>query len=298
MLVSMKEITQAAYKENYCAMAPNVSWDIEARAAIEAAEEMKAPIILDFVYGCNPDILSLGESLVKLASQASVPVAINQDHGACMEHNIAAIKAGFTGIMVDRSTLPYEENVRQVKEMTEIAHGVGVGVEGELGHVGANDESAGDNSQYTDPSQAKAYVDATGVDQLAISIGTAHGPYVGKPNLRFDILENIKNTVDIPLVLHGSSGTGDDLLKKACSLGINKMNIYTDLLTGAIKEVQKLDLAKDSVLDFYPSLIRGYKTRLLEVIDFSGSAGKAWDVKTSVSSRKIVFEKSEYTQSF
>lgn len=298
MLVSMRDITRAAHEGNYCVMAPNVSYEIEARAAIEAAEEVNAPIILDFVYGVHPDILFLGNILTRLAEQSSVPVAVNQDHGACMEHNIAAIRAGFTGIMVDRSLLPYEENVRQVREMTEIAHGVGVGVEGELGHVGANDESMEDSSMYTDPTQAKSYVESTGIDQLAISIGTAHGPYKGKPNLRFDILEDIKNTVDIPLVLHGSSGTGDDLLSKACQMGINKMNIYTDLLIGAIKETQKLDLAVDSILEFYPRITKGYKTRLLEVLEFSGSCGKAWNVRTRVTNRKVVFEKNEVKQSF
>lgn len=297
MLVSMKEITQDAYKNNYCVIAPNVNWEIEARAAIEVAEEMKAPMILDFVYGCHPDILFLGETLIRLASQSNVPIAVNQDHGACMAHNIAAIKAGFTGIMVDRSLLDYEENVAQVKEMTAIAHSVGVGVEGELGHVGANDEKAEDSSLYTDPRQAKSYVESTGIDQLAISIGTAHGAYKGKPNLRFDILEQIKQTIDVPLVLHGSSGTGDDLLEKACKLGINKMNIYTDLITSAALEVQKLDLEVDSVLGFYPSLIKGFQRRLKEVLEFSGSKGRAWDASSGILNRQIIFSNEAVRQS-
>lgn len=297
MLVSMKEITQRAYEDNYCVIAPNVNWEIEARAAIEVAEEMRAPMILDFVYGCHPDIIFLGEILTKLAERASVPIAVNQDHGACMAHNIAAIRAGFTGIMVDRSLLSYDENVAQVKEMTSIAHSVGVGVEGELGHVGANDENADDSSLYTDPDQAKHYVDATGIDQLAISIGTAHGAYKGKPKLRFDILERIKETVEVPLVLHGSSGTGDDLLKKACELGINKMNIYTDLLTSAAREVQKMDMEKDFLLEFYPNLIKGFKRRLKEVVEFSGSAGKVWEAGGGILDRRIIFDEGEVKQS-
>lgn len=276
MLVSMKEIISHAYEERYCVIAPNFSNESEARAAIETAEEMRCPIILDYVYGCHPDIIALGEIATNLAREASVPVCINQDHGSCLAHNMAAIKAGFTGVMVDRSTLQLEENIKQVKEVTAICHSIGIGVEGELGHVGANDETVEDQSLFTDPLQAKRYVQETGVDQLAISIGTAHGTYKVAPQLRFDVLEAIKETVDVPLVLHGSSGTGDEQLKKCCELGINKMNVYTDLLTASIKAAQAFDFEKDSMQNFYEIFLGGYKNRLKEFIEFSGSKGKAW----------------------
>lgn len=291
MLVSMKEIITHAYNEKYCVIAPNIFNEFEARASIEVAEEMNAPVILDYIYGGTPDIFEIGRIARYLAMQASVPVAINQDHGACLAHNMVAIKAGFTGIMVDRSVLPLEENIRQVKEVTDICHSLGIGVEGELGHVGANYEAADDKSQYTDPLQAKNYVEKTGVDQLAISFGTAHGTYKVAPKLRFDVLEEIRNTVNVPLVLHGSSGTGDDQLRKCCELGINKMNVYTDLLTNAIRHAQAFDLKNDYILDFYPSFVAGYKERLRDFFEFSGSRGKAWKPEAE----KLVDKKYVYT---
>lgn len=298
MLVSMKEIITHAYEGHYCVMAPNFNNEMEARAAIEVAEEMNCPIIIDFVYGCHPDIIELGAIATRLAKEASVPVCVNQDHGGCLAHNMAAIRAGFTGIMVDRSTLPLQENIKQVKEVAELCHSLGIGVEGELGHVGANDETCEDQSLFTDPLQAKRYVEETGVDQLAISIGTAHGTYKVAPKLRFDVLEAIRDTVNVPLVLHGSSGTGDDQLKKCCELGINKMNVYTDLLTASIKAAQGFDFEKDSMLDFYKIMYNGYKTRLKEFIEFSGSKGKAWKCETeSITNRKVVYTEEEFKQS-
>lgn len=298
MLVSMKEITGRAYRDNYCVMAPNFNNEMEARVAIEVAEEMQCPIILDFVYGCHPDIIALGEAATRMAREASVPVCINQDHGGCLAHNMAAIRAGFTGIMVDRSTLPLEENIRQVREVAEICHALGIGVEGELGHVGANDETIEDQSLFTDPLQAKRYVEETGIDQLAISIGTAHGTYKVAPHLRFDVLEEIKKAVKVPLVLHGSSGTGDDQLRKCCEMGINKMNVYTDLLTASIKAAQNFDLEKDSMLVFYETYFNGYKSRLKEFIEFSGSKGKAWKKEESgISDKRIVYTEEEFVQS-
>ena len=298
MLVSMKEMITRAHKQHYCVMAPNFNNEMEARAAIEVAEEMHCPIILDFVYGCHPDIIELGSFARRLAYEASVPVVINQDHGGCLAHNMAAIRAGFTGVMVDRSTLPLEENIKQVREVAEIAHSLGIGVEGELGHVGANDETIEDQSLYTDPQQAKRYVEETGIDQLAISIGTAHGTYKVAPHLRFDVLEAVRDTVNIPLVLHGSSGTGDDQLRRCCELGINKMNVYTDLLTASIKVAQNFDFAKDSMLVFYKMMIGGYKTRLKEFIEFSGSKGKAWmPEQSTVTTRKVVYTAEEFKQS-
>lgn len=295
MLVSMKQIITKAYEEHYCVIAPNFNNELEARAAIEVAEEMDCPIILDFVYGCHPDIIALGAIATRLAQEATVPVCINQDHGGCLAHNMAAIRAGFTGVMVDRSTLPLEENIKQVREVAQMCHSLGIGVEGELGHVGANDETIEDQSLFTDPQQAKRYVEETGVDQLAISIGTAHGTYKVAPHLRFDVLEAIRDTVDVPLVLHGSSGTGDDQLRKCCELGINKMNVYTDLLTASIKVAQTFDFEKDSMLNFYKMMLDGYKNRLREFVEFSGSKGKAW--KDNNEKKQIVYTEEEFKQS-
>jgi fructose-bisphosphate aldolase class II len=136
MLVEMKEIMQHADEGNYAVAAPNVNWELEARAVIEAAEMMNAPLILDVAYFLHPDPIFLGSYLTRLADESCVPIAINQDHGAKFAEAIACIRAGFTGIMVDRSQLSFEENAAQVKELVRIAHCVGVSVEAELGHVG------------------------------------------------------------------------------------------------------------------------------------------------------------------
>ena len=157
-----------------------------------------------------------------MADKANVPVAINLDHGATYEDAIDAIAAGFTSIMVDRSSLPYEENVAQVKELVKVAHATGVSVEAELGHVGQGDNYAVDGKQaLTDPAEAKKYIEETGIDMLAVAVGTAHGEYIGTPHIDFDRLAAIKEAVgqDFPLVLHGGSGSGDENLAKACTMG-------------------------------------------------------------------------------
>ena len=136
MLVSMKELLDHANKYNYAVMAPNIFYELDARSCICAAEEMNAPLILDVEFGSHPDIITQGWHLRQLAEISAVPVAINQDHGTDFTHAIAAIRAGYTSIMADRSFLPYEENAAQVKELVKIAHAVGVSVEAELGHVG------------------------------------------------------------------------------------------------------------------------------------------------------------------
>ena len=147
-----------------------------------------------------------------------------------------ALRSGFLSIMVDRSSLPYEENVAEVcGNWLKIAHAVGVSVEAELGHVGSGEQYDADrNAGLTDPEQAKAYVEATGIDALAIAIGTAHGKYVGTPYLDFELLEKIYNEVEIPLVLHGGSGSGDENLARATRMGITKVNIGTDLFQAGL----------------------------------------------------------------
>ena len=142
MLVTMKEILDRASAENYGVAAPNVNTELDARCALEAAEELNAPIILDVGGTANPDIVFYGSFLTRLADASSVPVAINLDHGGSYEEVMSALRAGFTSVMVDRSVLPYEENVKEVSEIVKIAHAMGVSVEAELGHVGQGDNYA------------------------------------------------------------------------------------------------------------------------------------------------------------
>ena len=187
-----------------------------------------------------------------------------------------AIRNGFSSIMVDRSGLPYEQNVAEVSELVKIAHSVGVSVEAELGHVGSGEQYAEDrNAGLTDPSQARAYVEETGVDALAIAIGTAHGKYTGTPYLDFDLLEKIYAQVDIPLVLHGGSGSGDENLAKATRMGITKVNIGTDLFQAGIDNLLAHHTEINRAHLGYKLMADGYKEKLLHYMKLFDQCGKA-----------------------
>lgn len=276
MLVNMCEILQKSREGKYGVVAPNICNEDSARAAIQVAEENNAPIILDVIFNVTPDIELLGKIVRDMAEKATVPVALNLDHGGTFEQAMIAIRAGFSSIMVDRSSLPYEQNVAEVSELVKIAHAVGLSVEAELGHVGVGAQYDEDrNAGLTDPAQAKAYVEATGVDALAIAIGTAHGKYVGTPYLDFDLLEKIYAEVDVPLVLHGGSGSGDKNLAKATSMGITKVNIGTDLFQAGIDNlVAHHEELKRAHLG-YELMAEGYKAKLLHYMKLFNQCGKA-----------------------
>ncbi|MBR3295603.1 MAG: class II fructose-bisphosphate aldolase [Clostridia bacterium] len=275
MLLPMKDLLVRASKENYGVAAPNVSTELDARAVIEAAEELHAPLILDVAYRATKDIKFFGSYLTRLAEKSNVPIAINLDHGFLYEHAIDAIAAGFTSVMVDRSSEPYEVNVRDVKEIVKVAHATGVSVEAELGHVGdgANYEVDGVTA-LTEPSMAKKYIEETGVDCLAVAIGTAHGEYKGTPHIDFDRLVEIKKIVgpEYPLVLHGGSGSGDENLAKACKLGINKVNIFTDLMIAAKNSVA--DVTNYRAL--WATISGAIKDQIGYYIKLFGGENKAW----------------------
>ncbi|MGI6004666.1 MAG: class II fructose-bisphosphate aldolase [Christensenellales bacterium] len=278
MLVSMKALLDRASAENYAIAAPNVSTELDARAALEAAEELNAPLILDVGHKANKDPRFFIGLCAQLAAKANVPVAVNLDHGAVYEHAILAIQGGATSVMIDRSSLPYEENVAQVAELVKVAHAVGVSVESELGHVGQGSNYAEDGkANLTDPDQAMDFIQKTGIDCLAVAIGTAHGAYVGTPKLDFDRLEAIKKATDnFPLVLHGGSGTGDENLGKACRMGINKVNLSNDLCKAAAVALQAADLSGNNAYQVWKIGIAGWKARLKELIVVLGGEGKAW----------------------
>ena len=277
MLITMKEMLDRASKENYGVAAPNVAHELDARAVLQAAEMMNAPIILDVANGATPDIIYYGKYITQLADKAAVPVAINLDHGGTYEEGVAAIAAGFTSIMVDRSTLPYEENVAQVRELVKVAHALNVSVEAELGHVGQGASYAADrDAGLTKPEQAVQYIKDTGIDMLAVAIGTAHGEYVGTPHIDFDRLVEIKKATNgFPLVLHGGSGCGDENLKKACQLGINKVNIYTDLAKAAVRQINE-----DGIPGMiWKSITDGIVKQISYYIELFGGKDKAWKIE-------------------
>lgn len=276
MLVPMKDLLAAAKKNHFAIPAPGAGNEHALRACIEAAEEKNAPLIILVNFYANPDICNYGRIAADMVRKASVPISIILDHGAKFEHAIWAIRAGFTDIMVDRSSLPYEENVAQVKELVRIAHAVGVGVEAELGHVGsgANYDVDG-KTGLTVPEEAVGYVEETGVDSLAVAIGTAHGVYKGTPKLRFDLLQELAEKVQVPLVLHGGSGTGNENISRACKMGICKVNLANDLYRAALKALEESDMSGNGVYGMYPTLAKGYREKVLEFVDVCGAAGMA-----------------------
>ena len=248
-------------------------------AALRAAEELGEPVIIAHAEVHEPyiHIEEIGPIMVDMAKKAKVPVCVHLDHGTDFDLIMRALRIGFTSVMYDGSVLPYEENVKQVKEIVKIAHEVGVSVEAELGHVG-NGENLEDGNVYTDPKEALQYIQETGVDCLAVSVGTAHGAYVNVvPKLQFDLLKEIKEaTNNFPLVMHGGSGTGDEQLRKACSMGINKVNLCNDLLKAAVAEVVNANTEGNGAYDLWVLVKKGFKRRLGELIESLGGKGKAW----------------------
>lgn len=275
MYTSMIPLMRDARENNYCIPACAVENEHSVRAILNAAEERDSPVILISLYKVNPDIDMWGEIVEGMALRARVPVALCQDHGATFEEAMRAIHAGFTDVMVDRSALPFDENVAQVAEIVKAAHACGVGVEAELGHVGVETV---DKGCYTEPDQALRFCELTGCDALAVAVGTTHGVYKnGSPHLEFELLQELRERVPVPLVLHGGSGTGDEALAKASKMGITKLNISNDLKKGAIKELVSLgdDLLGMGAYQMYPRLTTGYQAVAAHYMDVTGSTGKA-----------------------
>ena len=280
MLVTMKEILDRASKENYAVAAPNVFSELDLRAYIEAAEELKSPLIIDVLYGHNPDLAMVADMACRLAKESFVPIAVNLDHGGPKEQIIEAIRAGFTSVMIDRSALSFEENAAQTKEIVDIAHAVGVSVEAEFGHVGQADNAEVDTKQaLTSPEEARRFVESTNVDCLAVAIGTAHGSYPRgfTPYLDLERLKEIKKAVNgLPLVLHGSSGADPEDLRKVCANGINKVNVANDLCKAAVKALKESDLEGGKAYDVWHVGRTAAKEKLKYFIEIYGSIGKAW----------------------
>lgn len=275
MFVSMIELMRDAREKGYGIPACAVENEHSVRAVLNAAVEKDSPVILISLYKVNPDINLYGRIVEAMALRANVPVALCQDHGATYEEAMKAIHAGFTDVMVDRSALPFDENVAEVTEIVKAAHACGVGVEAELGHVGVGDVDTG---MYTEPDQAARFCELTGCDALAVAIGTTHGVYKnGNPHLEFGLLEELREKVPVPLVLHGGSGTGDEALSKASKMGITKLNISNDLKKGAISELVSLgdDLLGMGAYQMYPRLTAGYQSVAAHYMDVTGSTGKA-----------------------
>ena len=234
MLLNMKEILETAKEHNFAIPAFNIGTGQILNGVMDTCEELNAPVIL----AIHPNELEFqGESFIKMcidrANKSKLPVCIHLDHSD-WEPIVKAIRAGFTSVMIDASSLPFEENVAITKKVCELAHPLGVSVEGELGTIGTTDgdtEGGTDSIIYTNPDDAVRFVEETGCDALAVAIGTAHGIYPAgmKPELRQDLLSEIKSRVSVPLVLHGGSGNADSEIAEAVKRGINKINISSDI---------------------------------------------------------------------
>lgn len=243
MLVTSKELFKKAQKGKFAIPAPNFI-DLESlRWHVETAERHNLPLILALAEAHIGENITLEDAALvgkKYAEEAKVPVVLHLDHGTTPEVIKKAIDLGFSSVMIDASQDTFEENVRKTKEIIDYAHPKGVVVEAEIGHVGAgenyeNHETS--DSQYTTVEEAKKFAEETGVDSLAISIGTAHGMYKGIPEINFDRLKEIAAAVDTPLVLHGGSSSGDENLNRCATNGITKINIFSDLLVAAKEEI-------------------------------------------------------------
>ena len=281
MLVNMQEMLAKAQKEQYGIGFFNAVNVEMARAVIETAEELHAPVIVGTAEVLLPamSLERVAEYLIPMAQKASVPVAVHYDHGLTFGKCMEALKLGFSSVMFDCSTASYEENLSRVAEMVRICHAFGVTVEGELGHVGDNEGEgrlANPSDYYTDPAIASDFVRNTGVDALAVAVGNAHGDYRFPPKLDFDRIAAIREAARIPLVLHGGSGLSDSDFREAVRRGICKINIFTDLDKAGKAGVEKgLRNGASSMMGLIPYEIEAMKEVVRNKIELFGSVNKS-----------------------
>lgn len=227
MLVTMNRVLEYAEAYGQAIGAFNVCTLEGLQATLEAAEELKQPVIIQFVEVHEPYISLevMGPIMMMMAEQASVPVCVHLDHGEKIDYIKKALDMGFTSVMYDGSMLDFEKNVANTRMVVELAAQYGASVEAELGAMGANGTSSED--RYTNPDEAKTFVELTGIDALACSFGTIHGLYTSEPKLDFDRISEIRKKTGVPVVMHGGSGVSDEDFKECISRGVRKINYYT-----------------------------------------------------------------------
>ncbi|MEA2080634.1 MAG: ketose-bisphosphate aldolase [Pseudomonadota bacterium] len=285
-LVDMKDMLQHAYRHGYAIGAFDlVSLDF-LEGIMMAAERARAPVILSLAESHFEyfDFELVMPAVEAAARRASIPVAIHLDHGATLESAVRAINFGCNGVMVDASHQPLPENIATSREVVEMALGCGVSVEGELGYVpgveGEDAERHPGEITYTTPAEAKAYVERTGVDFLAVSIGTVHGRMRGKPKLDFQRLKQINEALAIPLVIHGGTGLSDDQFRQLIANGVAKINYYTALSDVAAKQVEENTRAGTS--SGYTGFVKNIRSAVAaeteRCMHLWGSTGRAAEV--------------------
>ncbi len=277
MLVNLKEILKIAEQNKTAIGMFNATGLDSLQAVIGAAEELCQPVIIAHaeVHNVYNDISLVAPAMIAMAEAASVPVCVHLDHGTSTEMIWRALRLGFTSVMIDASALPYEENLKLTRSVTEIAHSVGVSVEAELGRL-VTGESGSANSDmtlrpedyYTDPDEAKSFCEATGVDALAIAFGTSHGFYKSAPKLSFDVVRKVAASTGLPLVMHGGSGVSADGFKESISSGIRKINYYS-YMSAAGYEAAKNVIASES-------------TKYLHDVEYAAMQAMREDVKRAI----------------
>lgn len=251
-LVSMKEMLLKAKNEGYAVAQFNMNTLLWAKAILEAAEEMRSPVIVassdrlvDYLGGYSV-IASTVKAFVN-EMRITVPVALHLDHGTSVEHCKKAINAGYTSVMIDGSRHSIEKNIAMTREVVEYARKHGVSVEAEVGTVGGSEDGLVSGIQYADPDHCERLVKETGVDALAAALGSVHGPYRGEPKLGFAQMKQISGMTDIPLVLHGGSGIPDVQIQKAIGLGHAKINVNTESAQAWTQTVREI-VGKDKTI--------------------------------------------------
>ncbi len=284
-LISLAQGLAHAQKQGYALGAFNVLDTHFLRALFAAAEQQRSPFIINIaeVHFKYVTLDQLVEAIKFEAAKHAIPVVLNLDHGLHFEAVMQAIRLGFTSVMFDGSTLSYEENIRQTREVVKAAHAVGVSVEAELGAVGGDEGGAlfgeADSEKFSDPRLAAEFVRETGIDTLAVAIGNAHGKYKGEPKLDFDRLAAIREQTGVPLVLHGGSGISDADFRRAISLGIHKINFYTGMSQAALDAVERSLASRNTRYDEFAELLMAVENAICETVmqqmKIFGSVGQA-----------------------
>ncbi|MHB9093536.1 MAG: class II fructose-1,6-bisphosphate aldolase [Eubacteriales bacterium] len=282
-LVPISDLLKKAEAGGYAVGAFNCNNMEIVQAIIAAAEAEKSPVIMQASQGAIKYAgIEYITAMAKIAAEnASVPVALHLDHGTSFEQVMMCIRSGFSSVMIDGSKLPFDDNVELTKRVIAVARAVGVSVEAELGKIGGTEDDIHVDEKdafFTKPEEAKEFVERTGVDALAVAIGTAHGQYKGIPELDFPRLEKIRSMIRVPIVLHGSSGVPDDAIEKAIKIGVRKVNIDTNIREAFVQACRDV-LNKDSK-EIDPRKVLGpareAATEIIrEKIRLFGSSGKA-----------------------
>ena len=303
MLENMRTILDRAREGRYCVAAPNVIDDRSVRAVIRAAERTNSPMIIDISRSSidTESFYFLARISAEFARASRVPIAVNLDHGKDYGACVEGLMSECSSIMADRSTLPFEENVRQVAELAKIAHVVGKSIEAELGHVGTNVGAEKEiatsvimsteeqiRQGFTQVEEAVRYVEQTGVDALAVAVGTVHGAYPKGmvPKIDFDLIGRLRDAVNVPLVVHGGSGTAPEDMARLGEAGITKINLMADMVANGILYTQNfveefggydnlLHAYTLKMKKFVDAFYQGFEDKIVEYIQILGSAGKA-----------------------